>query len=217
MKVTDADHNERLTSIASAATDAVDDLFFFLFPATAAAATTATALEGTCPAPVSEGLGRMGPVEALGPLAAAAAAAATALLVLLTFLTLEEEGGGGEDGEVITFEDEAEDEGEVAAAVSFRPWPCHPPPTGPLSLRRPLTEVGFGFSGLASFSRAGEEGGGGGHLLRPLPAAEGASKPMPLLLALLRARSVEPSLSNRCTIDATDNWTEMWRMGSRQV
>ena len=29
--------------------------------------------------------------------------------------------------------------------------------------------------------------------------------PMPLLLALLRARSVEPSLSNRCTIDATDN------------
>lgn len=28
---------------------------------------------------------------------------------------------------------------------------------------------------------------------------------MPALLALLRARSVEPSLSNRCTMDATDN------------
>ena len=174
----------------------------------------------------------MGPVEAFTPPPlpfAAAATAETALLVLLALLTLEEEeeGGDGEEGkDSITFEEEVEGErgeemdGEsvappppltfvllfcssplAAAAVNFRPWPCRPPPTGPLSLRRPLTEVGVGFSGF-SFSGAGEVGG---HFLRPLEA----SKPMPPLLALLRARSAEPSLSNRCTIDATDNWTRM--------
>ena len=141
----------------------------------------------------------MGPVEALGPLAPDTAAA-TALLGLLALRTLEEDGaaagvvaggGGGEEGEVITFEDEV--------VVILRTWPPPLPPTGPLSLRRPVTEAG-------AFSGAGELGGGGGHFLRPGEASK--PPPMPLLLALLRARSVEPSLSNRCTIDATDN---CWR------